>query len=102
MSRRSARQVSLGALMISVAWLAVGTSAASAHVGLEPSTAKAGSTPTLVFSPLNEEKDAGTVKVQVLFPREYPIASAVPQTADAWSAAVKMRTIRKAVAGPDN
>jgi len=101
MSGRSIRPVCLGALMIASLWLAVGTSAASAHVELEPSTAKAGGTATLVFSPLNEEKDAGTIKVEVLFPRSFPIVSAVPQTGNAWTVDVTTRTVRKPVSGPD-
>ena len=86
---------------LTVAWLVISAGAADAHVDLEPSKAKAGSTRTLVFSPLNEEKDAGTVKVEVLFPRQYPIASAVSPPTDGWTAEVTTRTVRKAATGPD-
>lgn len=98
--RRATTRAGATAFVIALT-LAVVVGTASAHVDLEPSKAKAGSTTTLVFSPLNEESDAGTVKVEVLFPRGHPIAGAVPETSDAWTANVTTRTARKAVTGPD-
>ena len=74
---------------------------AAAHVEIDPRSAKGGTSTQLVFSPLNEESDVGTVKVLVQFPREYPIASAVAQSDATWTPTVKTRKVAKAIPGPD-
>src|SRR5215204_3136447 len=71
--RSSRRLVCVVALATTV--FAVAANTAGAHVDIEPTRAKAGSTTAIVVSPLNEEDDAGTTKVEVLFPSAYPIAS---------------------------
>ena len=74
---------------------------AAAHVEIDPESAEGGTTTQVVFSPLNEESDAGTVKVLVQFPRDYPIASAVAQADAIWTPTVKTRKLGKAILGPD-
>jgi len=81
--------------------LGVVATAAGAHVEVEPPRAKAGGTVDLVFSPLNEEDDAGTTKVEIVFPKQYPIATATPEASDTWQAAVSTRKVRKPITAAD-
>src|SRR5262245_21174714 len=82
--------------VVVTAWIAEG---AGAHVYLQPAKATTASTPQLVSSPLNEEPDAGTVKVEVVFPRSHPIAAAEPSSTDAWKGTVTTRTVKKPIKG---
>jgi len=97
---RSSRRLVCGVALATTVF-AVAANTAGAHVDIEPTRAKAGSTTAIVVSPLNEEDDAGTTKVEVLFPSAYPIASAQVQDGDDWQAEVSTRTLRKAIKGSD-
>ncbi len=102
MRRRAGTTLRLaGCALLASASLGIVAGAAGAHVEIEPTRAKAGSTTAIVFSPLNEEDDAGTTKVEVLFPRAFPVASAQVATADGWEAEVTTRRVRKPITGPD-
>ena len=54
--------------------IAVGASAAVAHVSVVPDTAPKGGFEILSFSVPNEEQDANTVKLEVTVPTKSPIA----------------------------
>jgi uncharacterized protein YcnI len=81
--RRIAIVLGSAALMVLVMALP-----ASAHVSIQPSTATKGSFATIAFQVPNEEQ-AKTVKVEVKFPEDPPIADAAVQPVAGWKLAVK-------------
>ncbi|TMK61507.1 MAG: DUF1775 domain-containing protein, partial [Actinobacteria bacterium] len=90
----------LGAAGVALlAWVLM-VEGASAHVQIEPATARAGATVPVAFRLENEQPDAATVKVLVQFPRKYPIAEATPENDNTWKAKVTTRKVR-AFRGPN-
>ena len=90
----------LGAVGVALlAWVLM-VEGASAHVQIEPATARAGATVPVAFRLENEHPDAATVKVLVQFPRKYPIAEATPENDNTWNAKVTTRKVR-AFRGPN-
>jgi uncharacterized protein YcnI len=76
--RRIAIVLGSAALMVLVVALP-----ASAHISIQPSTATKGSFATIAFQVPNEEQ-AKTVKVEVKFPEDPPIADAAVQPVPGW------------------
>jgi uncharacterized protein YcnI len=78
--------------VIVIALVAVLTAAAPAwaHVTLDPNTAVKGSDAVLHFVVPNEMDNATTVKLQVQFPHDHPIAEALTEPVAGWTATVVM------------
>jgi uncharacterized protein YcnI len=55
------------------------------HVSVSPSTATAGGFATLTFQVPNETDNANTIKLEVQFPTEHPIADASVQPVPGWT-----------------
>ncbi len=66
---------------------------ASAHVTVNPGTATQGSFAKLTFRVPNEKATAGTVKLEVTFPENAPIASASVKPIAGWTAQMEKRTL---------
>lgn len=57
---------------------------AFAHVTVDPASAPQGAEITLGFRVPNEMPNAGTVRVQILFPSDHPILGVDPQSVPGW------------------
>jgi uncharacterized protein YcnI len=69
--------------------LLVGTAPAWAHVTIDPDSAPQGSDAVLAFTVPNEEDNASTTQIQVVFPEDHPIASAQVEPVAGWTANVE-------------
>ena len=78
-------------LVLVAATAAVVTTAtpASAHVTVQPGEAEAGGFTKLTFRTPNERDDAGTVKLEVFFPEDQPLANASVRPLEGWEATVE-------------
>lgn len=74
---------------------------ASAHVTVNPSTATQGGYAALTFRVPTEVDDASTVKVQVYFPPEQPLASVSVKPHPGWSYRVTTSRLPQPVKTPD-
>ena len=99
MSTRRVRLVVLGAL--AAALLVFAAVPASAHVSISPSSAPKGGSEVLSFNVPNEEPNANTVKLEVLLPTKYPIASVSTQPMYGWTTAVEKTKLAKPVQTDD-
>lgn len=71
--------------------------AALAHVSVTPETTESGESATIAFRVPNERDDATTVRVEVAFPADHPLASATPQTVPGWTVTVHKQPLDKPV-----
>jgi uncharacterized protein YcnI len=99
MSIRRVRSLVLGAF--AAALLVVTAAPADAHVSISPSTVPKGGSAVLSFNVPNEETNANTVKVEVLLPTKYPIASVSIQPMYGWTAAVEKTKLAKPITTDD-
>ena len=99
MSTRRVRLLVLGAL--AAALLVVAASPANAHVTITPSSAPKGGFEVLSFNVPNEEPNANTVKLEVLLPTKYPIASVSTQPMYGWTTAVETTKLAKPITTDD-
>lgn len=60
-----------------------------AHISVSPDTAVPGERATVAFHVPNERDDAATVRLEVRFPEEKPLASATPQALPGWTVSVQ-------------
>jgi uncharacterized protein YcnI len=81
--------------------IALGASAAAAHVTVVPDTAPKGGFEILSFSVPNEEQDANTVKLEVTLPTKFPIAFVSTQPMPGWTVSVEKTTLAKPVKTDD-
>ena len=81
--------------------IALGASAAGAHVSVVPGSAPKGGFEILSFSVPNEEENANTVKVEVNLPTKYPIAFVSLQPKTGWTATVEKTKLAKPVKTDD-
>jgi uncharacterized protein YcnI len=86
----------VGGIVVASA-IALGASAAGAHVSVVPGSAPKGGSQILSFSVPNEEDAANTVTVEVNLPVKNPIASVNIQPKPGWSAVVKKSKLAKPV-----
>lgn len=82
MSRRGARGAAVVGTAMLMVWASAGTS--FAHVGVQPSTAAAGSETTFAFRVPTERDDADTVKVVLALPTRPPIPSVSVEPVAGW------------------
>jgi uncharacterized protein len=68
-----------------------------AHVTISPASAPQGSDAVLSFVVPNEMDNATTVKLQVQFPSDHPIAEALVQPVAGWTATVAMKHVSTAI-----
>ncbi|MEU5845351.1 DUF1775 domain-containing protein [Saccharopolyspora shandongensis] len=87
---RTSRRVRRGALALSAAVLGAMASAgtASAHVSTDPSTVAPGEASRVEFRVLNESPTAGTTKVELAFPAEFPVAALRTEEKAGWTAQI--------------
>lgn len=74
---------------------------AAAHVTVEPREAVQGGYVTVVFRMPNEREDASTIKLDVVMPREHPIASVRTMDVPGWDVTMKKRTLDKPIESGD-
>jgi uncharacterized protein YcnI len=70
---------------------------ASAHVGVEPEEAAKGDYSTVNFKVPNEKDDSSTVKLEVTFPTDHPLASVMPQPVPGWDIKVDKKKLDKPI-----
>lgn len=80
---RFAKLATFAALVLAV--VTTTTSAALAHVTIEPATVQRGQFSTLVFRVPNERADSATTKVRVQLPPEYPMTSVSVRPVPGWT-----------------
>ncbi|HVT78874.1 MAG TPA: YcnI family protein [Acidimicrobiales bacterium] len=91
-------------LLIGVAALALTVLAAEpafAHVTVSPKSATRGSFSQLTFNVPNEEDAAKTIKLEVFFPDDAPLAFASVKPVPGWTAQVEKRHLSKPVQSDD-
>ena len=86
---------------LAVALVAVVALPAGAHVTITPSSAPKGGFEVLSFNVPNEEDNANTVKLEVTFPTNTPIASVSTQPMFGWTAAAEKVTLAKPITTDD-
>ena len=96
---RRVGMLAMGALVASL--VLVGALPAAAHVSVTPSSAPKGGFEVLSFNVPNEETSANTVKLEVILPTKYPIASVNTQPMFGWTATVEKTTLAKPVQTDD-
>lgn len=69
------------------------TGSAYAHVTAQPSTATQGSYTKIAFRVPNEQDKASTVKLEVTFPTDHPIASVEVKDVPGWTAQIDKATL---------
>ena len=79
----------LSAVAVAVAASAVLAAPAAAHVTVNPREAEKGGFATLTFQTPNERPDSGTVKLEVTFPPEQPLAFVSVRPTPGWTATVE-------------
>jgi uncharacterized protein YcnI len=84
---RNAHRLVVGAVV--VAAIVAVAAPAWAHVTIQPGTARKGSVPIFSFAVPNEESEAATVQVEVVFPTDHPIPSVSVQPKPGWSVHVE-------------
>jgi uncharacterized protein YcnI len=72
-----------------------------AHVTVDPSTAKQGDEITLGFRVPNEEPNASTVKLQIIFPSAHPVLGVDPQDAPGWTSQITTLSLNPPVQTDD-
>lgn len=97
MSRTTTRRLGLAAAG-AVALLAV-AGPASAHVTVQPPTVTGGSFTQLTFRTPNERDDASTVKLEVTFPKDVPIAFLSVRPVPGWTATVEKTKLDTPIKG---
>jgi uncharacterized protein YcnI len=88
-------------VVLALALLALVALPAGAHVSITPSSAPKGGSAVLSFNVPNEEPNANTVKLEVLFPTQFPIASVSTQPMYGWTAATETTTLAKPIQTDD-
>lgn len=100
-ARRRLRRTAAGTVLAAVAVLAA-AGTASAHVTVHPdSYAKGASDGTLTFRVPDEEDNAGTTKVQVLFPVGHPIPGVLVTPVPGWTATTKVTKLKTPITTDD-
>lgn len=90
-----------GAVLAAAVVVVFGVAApASAHVTVNPQSATQGGYTKLTFRVPNEKADASTVRLEVVFPEDAPLASVSVRPLPGWTAQVQRRTLDTPVAGP--
>jgi periplasmic copper chaperone A len=70
---------------------------ASAHVTVNPEQAAQGESTTVTFRVPNERPNAGTVKVKVVLPPEYPLSSVRTKPIAGWTAQIEKSALDRPV-----
>ncbi|MFF4509103.1 YcnI family protein [Streptomyces sp. NPDC001401] len=91
---KASRLAATGALAASA--VVVLSSPAFAHVSVQPEgTAAKGGYAVVDFKVPNERDDASTTKLEVTFPTDHPLASAMPEPMDGWNIKVTKSKLAK-------
>jgi len=91
---KTSRVAAVGALTASA--VVVLSSPAFAHVSVQPEgTAAKGGYATVNFKVPNERDKASTTKLEVTFPTDHPLASAMPEPIDGWDVKVTKAKLDK-------
>ncbi|HEY8979054.1 MAG TPA: YcnI family protein [Streptomyces sp.] len=94
-SVRTPRRLLAASALAGTAVLAL-SSPAFAHVSVVPEgTAAKGGYAVIDFRVPNERDDASTVKLEVTFPADHPLASVMPQPVEGWAVAVTKSKLAK-------
>ncbi|MBM3673268.1 MAG: YcnI family protein [Actinobacteria bacterium] len=90
--RRLTRGVVAG-IVCALVVIVTGIVPAGAHVTINPDKAEQGDFAIVSFSVPNERSDSGTVKLEVKFPEDHPIAFVSVQPKPGWTITVTRRTL---------
>ncbi|MXM65697.1 DUF1775 domain-containing protein [Streptomyces sp. HUCO-GS316] len=93
---KASRLAAVGA--VAAATVVVLSSPALAHVSVQPEgTAAKGGYAVVDFKVPNERDDASTTKLEVTFPTDHPLASAMPQPISGWTVKVTKSKLDKPI-----
>lgn len=73
---------------VCAATILAGSPVALAHVSVSPGSVQPGERATVFFRVPNERDDAATVRLEVVFPADHPIADATPSAVPGWTVTV--------------
>ena len=79
----------------------LGAGPAFAHVTVQPSAVPQGGYSTVDFTVPNEQDSAATVKVEVYFPADHPLASVQTEPVPGWTATVTKTKLAKPITTDD-
>jgi uncharacterized protein YcnI len=91
-----AQQLVVAGVLCTAAMIAV-PPVASAHVSVTPDSTAPGEPATIAFRVPNESDDASTVRLEVAFPADTPLAVAVPRTVPGWTVSVTRQALDEPV-----
>jgi periplasmic copper chaperone A len=91
--RQSRRWRILGVLAVAGGALGVAATPAGAHVEIDPGSQPKGATVTFAFRVPNEEDNASTVRLDVQFPTDHPIANVLVQEKPGWTFTTQTRNL---------
>src|SRR5262245_13573261 len=89
------------AMLVGLALVILAAAPAGAHVSIQPGVAKKGSFSVFSFSVPNESSTASTVKLEVTFPTDTPIAFVSVLPIPGWTWTADTTTLAKAVKTDD-
>jgi periplasmic copper chaperone A len=99
--RRPRRWRILGALGIMGGVLVATASPAGAHVEIDPGSQPKGATVTFAFQVPNEEDNASTVRLDVQFPTDHPIANVLVEEKPGWTFTTQTQKLTKPIKTDD-
>jgi uncharacterized protein YcnI len=99
--RQRARWRILGALAVIGGVVAAAASPAWAHVEIDPGSEPKGSTVAFAFRVPDEEDNASTVRLDVQFPVDHPIANVLVQQKPGWTFTTQTQKLAKPIKTAD-
>lgn len=91
----------LGGLTVAVGAVVAVAGPAAAHVEIDPGSQPKGSTGTFAFRVPNEEDTASTVRLDVQFPTDHPIANVLVEVKPGWTFTTQTQKLTKPIKTDD-
>ncbi len=91
----------VGALALVGALVVAAAGPAAAHVEIDPGSQPKGATGTFAFRVPNEEDNASTVRIDVQFPTDHPIANVLVQVKPGWMFTTQSHQLTKPIKTDD-
>jgi uncharacterized protein YcnI len=91
----------LGALAVVGGVVVAAASPAGAHIEIDPGSQPKGATVTFAFRVPNEEDHASTVRLDVQFPTDHPIANVLVQQKPGWTFTTQTHNLTKPIKTDD-
>jgi uncharacterized protein YcnI len=100
-SMRQPRSRILAALAVAAGAVLAAASPAGAHVEIDPGSQPKGATVTFAFRVPDEEDNASTVRLDVQFPTDHPIANVLVEVKPGWTFTTQTQKLTKPITTAD-